>query len=57
MIPVAHTNGFGLDELVIFGTILVAIFVYRTVRGPVDDEAEANSNTDATKPPPREGGT
>lgn len=56
MIPVAHTTGFGWDELVIFATILVAIWVYRLVRGPVDDDGDAN--TDATKPPPpREGGT
>jgi hypothetical protein len=53
--PVAHSTGFGWDELVIFATILVAIWVYRLVRGPVDD---GDANTDATKPPsPREGGT
>jgi hypothetical protein len=54
VIPVAHTNGFGWDELVVFATILVALWVYRKVRGPIDDDVEPKPG--GPNVPPREGG-
>ena len=50
VIPVAHSTGFGWDELLVFGTILVAILVYRLVRGPIDAEGDANPEHRETPP-------
>ena len=56
VIPLAHSTGFGWDELVIFGTILVGILVYRAVRGSVDPGPEGEEDgPDRKAPPAREG--
>jgi hypothetical protein len=48
--PFAHASGFGLDELIVFGTVIAAWFVYRLARGP-REPVETGPDRAALRPP------
>jgi hypothetical protein len=48
--PLAHASGFGLDEVIVFGTVVASYVVYRFARGPrPDDDRPSDSSRSGSR--------